>query len=181
MHQDLLPPALDMAGHEPLHPGVGGGPQLLTDRGTIRAAGIALAAGARRELLIFSPDLEPDLYDQRDFLAAVRQLALARPWHPVRILVGEPQRAVLAGHRLIELSRRLNSRIAIRRVAEDFRDRADAFLIADGKGYCLRRLAERPEALMESQAPGQARRLRAEFQQIWEHSDEDTELRRLHI
>ncbi|WP_295394288.1 hypothetical protein [uncultured Thiodictyon sp.] len=181
MHEDPPPQAPDLAEHAPSPLNLGGAARLLTDRDSIRAAGVELAAGARHELLIFSPDLEPDLYDRQDFLAAVRQLALARPWHPVRILVGEPQRAVNGGHRLIELSRRLSSRIAIRRVAEDFRDRADAFLIADGNGYCLRRRAERPEAVLECQAPGPARRLRAEFEQIWEHSDEDTELRRLYL
>ncbi|WP_295443517.1 hypothetical protein [uncultured Thiodictyon sp.] len=181
MHLDPLPAARDTAEYEPLHLSGGDGPQLLTDRGSIRTAGIELAAGARRELLIFSRDLDPDLYDRQDFLAAVKQLALSKPWHPVRILLGEPQRALLGGHRLIELSRRLSSRIAVRRVAEDFRNRADAFLIADGSGYCLRRQADRPEALVEFQGGGPARRLRAEFEQIWEQSDEDTELRRLYL
>ena len=179
MHLDPLPQVTDT--DEQLHLTADEGPQLLTDRGSIRAAGVELAAGARRELLIFSHDLDPDLYDRQDFLTAVQQLALANPWYPVRILLGEPQRALLGGHRLIELSRRLSSRIAVRRVAEDFRNRADAFLIADGTGYCLRRQAERPEAVVEFRGGGPARRLRAEFEQIWEHSDEDTELRRLYL
>jgi hypothetical protein len=95
------------------------------------------------------------------------------------MLLFEPVRAVGAGHRLIELGRTLCSRIGMRRVAEDFRHRVDAFLIVDGSGYCLRHLADRHEALVEFAAPGAAARLRAEFEQIWELSSEDVELRRL--
>ncbi len=157
------------------------GTAVLVGRAAIRDACLCLAQGARRELLILSRDLDPDFYDQAPFLAEVRRLALATPHLPVRALVYEPRVAVLAGHRLIDLARRLSSRIAIRRVAEDFRDRLDAFLIADGRGYCLRRLADRPEALASYAAPGDAGRLRAEFEPIWERSDADTELRRLHI
>jgi hypothetical protein len=68
-----------------------------------------------------------------------------------------------------------------RPVADDFRERPDAFLIAECQGYCLRRLADRPEALVDYVAPGDASRMRAEFEQIWEQSDVDTELRRLYL
>ncbi len=157
------------------------GPLVLTARAAIRGACLGLAQGARRELLIFSRDLDPDLYDQGPFLDEVQRIALATPHLPVRALVREPRVPAMAGHRLIELARQLASRIAIRRVGEDFRDRLDAFLIADARGYCLRRQADRPEALVEYAAPAEARRLRAEYERIWEQSDADTELRRLHI
>ncbi|AUB84723.1 hypothetical protein THSYN_10430 [Candidatus Thiodictyon syntrophicum] len=159
----------------------GGTALRLTDLLSIREACLRLAVDTQRELLLFSRDLDPDLYDQVPFLDAVRHLALARPQFPVRVLVFEPLAPVRAGHRLIGLSRRLPSRIAIRRVAEDFRTRMDAFLISDGTGYCLRRLADRHAALVEWRAPGAARRLRADFDAIWEHSNEDIELRRIDL
>lgn len=167
------------SGQEPADPPDGAGPLLLGDLPAIREAGIRLAAEARREILIFSRDLDPHLYDQQPFLDAVQALALARPQCPVRVLLFEPLAPVVGGHRLIELSRRLSSRIAIRRVAEDLRARTDAFLVSDALGYCLRRLADRHEALVDYRAPGTARRLRADFDQVWEQSDEDSELRRL--
>ncbi|HYN78521.1 MAG TPA: hypothetical protein VES73_12090 [Lamprocystis sp. (in: g-proteobacteria)] len=165
------------------HPDLWGGegPTQLTDQSSIRAAALCLADRARRELLIFSRDLEPASYDQGPFLEAVRRLALRTPRQPVRVLVREPRLAVLAGHRLIELARRLSSRISIRRVADDFQDRVDAFLIADASSYCRRRLADRHEALVEFQARGRAGRLRATFEHIWEQSDDDSDLRRLYL
>jgi hypothetical protein len=153
----------------------------LKARAAIRDACLCLAQGARRELLIFSRDLDPDLYDQSPFLAELQRIALATTHQPVRALVREPRVPAMAGHRLVELARQLSSRIAIRRVGDDFRDRLDAFLIVDARGYCLRRLADQPEAVVEYAAPAQARRLRAEYEEIWERSDADIELRRLHI
>jgi len=158
-----------------------GGPLLLADRSSIRAAAVQLADQARRELLIVSRDLDPDLYDQRPFLDAVRRLALATPRTPVRVLVTEPRIPVSGGHRLIELTRRLSSRISIRRIGDDFRDQADSFLVADARGYCLHRVADRHTARMELDAPREARRLCATFEQIWEQSDGDSELRRLYL
>ena len=157
------------------------GPSTLMGRTEIRALSQRLADQPRRELLIFSVDLDPDCYDQIPFIEALRRLCLGSPHLSVRILLADPQAAVLKGHRLIALARQLTSRIAIRRLAEDFKDRQDAFLIADGRGYCLRRLAQAPEAVVDLDGPREARLLRAEFEQMWERGDEDPELRRLFL
>ena len=150
-------------------------------RASIRELSQRLVEQARRELLIFTSDLDPDYYDQAPFVEAVRRLALGSPHQPVRVLLRDPRAVALKGHRLIALARQLTSRIAIRRLGEDFKDRQDAFLIADGRGYCLRRLADAAEAVADPDGASQARLLRAEFEQMWEHGDVDSELRRLHL
>ncbi len=86
----------------------------------------------------------------------MQRLVLARSQCPARVLVFEPLTPVRTGHRLIGLGRRLPSHIAIRRMGEDFRTRLGAFLISDGTDYCLRRLVDRHEALVEWRAPGAA-------------------------
>ncbi len=153
----------------------------LTSRGAIRDISLRLARQARREILILSRELDPAYYDQQPFLVAMRRLALTTHQDPVRMLVWEPRLPVNRGHRLVGLARQLSSRISIRRLGEDFRDRSDAFLIADGRGYCLRRQADTQEAVANLNAPREARLLRAEFQQLWENSEESIELRRLHL
>lgn len=157
------------------------GPLTLQGRAEIRAISQRLAEEARRELLIFSVDLDPDCYDQTPFIEALRRLCLGSPHLSVRILLADPKAVVLQGHRLIALARQLTSRIAIRRLADDFKDRQDAFLIADGRGYCLRRLAQGPEAVVDLDGPREARLLRAEFDQMWERCEVDSELRRLFL
>ena len=108
-------------------------------------------------------------------------LALARPGVCVRVLLFDPRAATQSGHRLIELARRLTSRIAIRRVADEDQERLDAFLIVDETGYVHRRLAERLEAIADYADPPAARRLRQDFERLWEHGSVDSELRQLFI
>jgi hypothetical protein len=155
---------------------------LALDSGTlIREASEQMASQARRELLLFGHTLDPDLYNRRAFVSAVKRLALSRPHLPVRILTFDPQRSGRHGHRLIEMARQLTSRIAIRRVTLEDQERLDAFLIADERGYIRRRLADTMNAICDFNAPGEARRLKAEFEQIWTRADADPELRRLFI
>lgn len=147
----------------------------------IRSACAELARAARRELVIFSRDLDPRYYDDLPFLAEIQRLALERPQLPVRALVMEPRAPISQGHRLIELARRLTSRVQIRKVADDDRDRIDAYLVADRRGYCLRPLADQREAFHAPDSPAEARRLCADFERMWELAEPDTELRRLHL
>lgn len=153
----------------------------LEGRQAIRRASTELARQARRELVIFSRDLDPRYYDDQPFLGEIQRLALERPQLPVRALVMEPRAPISQGHRLIELARRLSSRIQIRKVGADDRDRIDAFLVADRRGYCLRPLADQREAFHAPDSPAEARRLCADFERMWELAEPDTELRRLHL
>ncbi len=157
------------------------GPRRLSTRDQIQEAGIRMAWQARRELLLLSRNLEPDLYDQPGFLDAVRRLAVARPRLPIRILLFEPRTPVMGGHRLIELARQLTSRIAIRSVGDDLQDQFEGLLIVDDCGYILRRNAAGAGAIADYNHPAEARRLRTDFDHIWDHSHADTELRRLHL
>lgn len=157
------------------------GPLALNRRTVVREAGIRVAQQAQRELLLLSNALEPDLYDQALFLSEVKRLALARPVLSVRVLLFDPRRASQGGHRLIELARRLTSRIAIRCVGEDDQDCPDAFLIADERGYLHRRRAATTEAVADFNHPREARRLRVAFDQLWERSTIAPELNRLYL
>lgn len=157
------------------------GPVTLSGCLPISGINLRLVQQARREVLIFSTDLEPDLYDQGPFVEAVRRFCLGSLQMPVRVLLRDPRAVAVKGHRFVSLARQLTSRIAIRRLAEDFKDRQDAFLIADGRGYCVRHRSDAREAVADLDGPPQARLLQAEFEHMWERSDVDSELRRLFI
>ena len=172
--------------HESVHranPSLGATKERLSldDAKEIGQVSLDMAMQATRELLILGPTLDPSLYDHPPFAQAVQRLALARPNPSVRILLCDPRVAIQNGHRLIELARRLTSRIAILRIAEEDRDRTEAFLVADALGYVHRRQADRMEATANYNDALEARRLRLEFEQLWERGSTDPELRRLFI
>ncbi|WJW74404.1 hypothetical protein QVG61_07715 [Thiohalobacter sp. IOR34] len=159
----------------------GGGPLALGSRDDNRAAVLALAGQARRRIDIFTQDLEPALYDCGEFIEVLTRLVLGSRQARVRILAVDLSRAVREGHRLIEFCRRLSSYAAIQRCHEDDRERSDAFLLADDHGLLHRRLASRPEGLVDFDAPAEVRRLRSEFETLWARSAPEPDLRRLHL
>ena len=57
-----------------------------------RTAVNEIAATAQRLISIYTPDLEPDLYDQTPFLEVVKHFVLARSFAKVRVLLAEPTR-----------------------------------------------------------------------------------------
>ncbi|EXJ16082.1 GCN5-related N-acetyltransferase [Imhoffiella purpurea] len=131
--------------------------------------------------MIFGRTLDPEIYDRGEFLDGVRRLALNRASICVRILLFDTREATRAGHRLIEMSRHLTSRIAIQCVSEDDRDRLDAFLVIDERGYVRRRLADTMEATADFDNPHESRLLRTDFEQMWDRSSPDAEMRRLYL
>lgn len=142
----------------------------------------AMAAQARRELILLTPDLEPPLYDQPGFLEAVRRLAIERAAHrPVRVLLIDAEAAVRRSLRLVELARRLSSSLQIASVPEELAEQCDAYLLVDDDGYCLRRRSAMSSWLIDFADAAGVRALRAEFERIWEQADTPLELRRLHI
>ena len=157
------------------------GPRMLATRGAIRDAGIAIAQGTRRELLMFDRTLDLDLYSTEEFIEAVKTLALAQPDSPVRVLLSRPDKHDQSGSRIVGLAQRLTSRIAIRRLAEDTPDRPDAFLIGDRRAYIKRPSAEGSEGVVDMHGRREAHRLCADFEQMWERAETDIQVRRLHL
>jgi len=50
---------------------------------------------------IYTPDLEPDLYDQTAFLEIVKHFVLARSFSKVRVLLVEPTRVMRDSNRFV--------------------------------------------------------------------------------
>lgn len=158
-----------------------GGPQGLSGRLAIREASLQLASQAQRSLALFSRDLEAPIYDNPEFVAAVRRLALRRHQLPVRVLLLDPTQAIHGGHRLLPLIQRLSSRCEVRGIPEDLPARVDAFLVVDSQGYVRRPLADDWSATADFHAPPEARRLEAEFQALWDRAESHPGLRRLYL
>lgn len=154
---------------------------LLQSRHENTAAALELAQQAKRTLAILTQDLEPALYNTREFAEAVQQLALRSRYSKIRILVMDPTRAIHDGHRLIELARKLSSFIQIRRLGEDDRQIMEAWLISDETGLLFRPIAERYEGFYDYNDPAQAREKLRGFNEVWERAQIDPELKRLHI
>jgi hypothetical protein len=147
----------------------------------VRAMAVALASQARRTLLLHTFDLEARIYDRQPFIEAVSALVRRHPGACFDVLIQDVDRVVKDGHRLVELARRVGSSIMIRRCAQQYRGYCGTFLLVDNTGYLYRPLSSRYEGLASFNNAAEVARLGKYFREVWEHSETDTELRRLYV
>jgi hypothetical protein len=126
----------------------------LTSLAEVRAAVNEIAAAAQRLISIYTPDLEPDLYDQTAFLDVIKHFVLTRSFSKVRVLLAEPTRVMRDSNRFVAMGRRLSSCIDIRYVAAQSPQRASSYLIADDRAIVYRMRAGRRTRLSAGVRPG---------------------------
>ena len=142
---------------------------------------VRLVNQASHRLDVFTRDLDPRVYDNADFVDAVRSLAIKDNKARIRFLVVEPDKAIKLGHRLLELSRRLTSTFEIRKVHEDYSSNPECYLLVDTRGLLHRKLASRYEGIANFNNPSEAMNLVHHFNEVWEHSTPMLDFKRLYI
>ena len=159
-----------------------GGPRQLehfTHAEQAQAHALALLQQAQRSLCIYTPDLERWLYHHSSVQQACTQFLLANPKNRLRILVNDPSNAVKDGHRLLQLSRRLPSSLHIRKLNPSYSNDEVAYLLADTNGLLMRPKLEQLAGYALYNDPGQVRVLQNKFDQAWDVSVTDLDLRSL--
>lgn len=149
----------------------------------IRKAVTALARGGKFGIDIFSPDLEAEIYNNQAFEQAVFDLAKKHPSTAVRILCKDSEKAVKKGHCLIRLAQDLTSTITIHTPAAEHRDEQSAFMLVDSRGVLYRLPAggKYHHAILGLNSPQRAAGLAGFFNEAWEHSAPDPQIRRLYV
>lgn len=142
-----------------------------------QAHALALLQQARLSLSLYSPDLESWLYSHSSVQEACTRLLLASPKNRLRILVRDVGKPVRQGHRLLNLARRITSNLHIRRINPDHPSDESAFLLADGYGLLLRETPEQYAGYALYNDPGRVRQRQAQFDQAWDISVLDPDLR----
>jgi hypothetical protein len=153
----------------------------IADEARLADAVSHLLRQARHSLQVYTPDLEPRLYDTADVATALRRMVAASRRAEIRFLARDLNPPIKAGHRLIELARKLSSFIEIRLIPARGEPGGDAFVIADRSAVLYRPHAGRPEGELHLHDPRQARLLAGRFQILWDEATTSPDLRRLHL
>ena len=159
----------------------GGSYRVLKSLADNRDASTVVAAVAKRELVLFSRDLEPLLYDRQEFISVVQALATRSRMSRIRMACIDPGASVRAGHRIIALAQRFSSYIEVRRASRDHENLVDTYLVADDMALLYRPLCTRYEGFADLHDPLQAREKLRGFEDIWQQAEPDPEFRRLGI
>lgn len=146
------------------------------------AATVALVQAARRELWLYSRDLEPALYGHPAVLEALRAYAVSGRGATVQILLQEPGTVLGNGHPLLALAQRLSTVFQLRTPVDPVDQQyPSAFVANDRDGYLFRLLGSRCEGDWSPALPARARQLAEHFGRVWERSRPCSELRALGI
>lgn len=142
----------------------------------MRAAVNRIAAGANRMMSMYTPDLEPELYDQTPFLDIAKRFVLARNFVKIRVLVGDGRRLARDGNRFVAMGRRLGSYIEMRMMQHRVDQRAAGYLIADDRSLALRARTGSWNGVADFNSPTNARLLLNEFDVAWQANAPEDEL-----
>ena len=146
-----------------------------------RLAALSMVGQAARGIDIVSRQLDPQMYDNREFCEAVSELVLGSRRARVRVLIRHTDPVVKRGHRLVTLSQRLSSYIEIRVPAREFDEYNAAFLLVDGAGVIYRTLSDTFEGSVNFNDPRRSHELGRQFEAMWQTAVADVNLRRSHL
>lgn len=142
---------------------------------------LSLITQATRYLHIFSRDLDRKIFDNNDIVAVIKKLALRSHLSRISILLIESRQVISQGHRLLNLAQLLPQRIEIRRPEKQFEDLSHFSLCADGKGYVYRPVSSHYDGVACYHDPRYCRELDKKFNDIWQRSRMDPELRNMRL
>jgi hypothetical protein len=150
---------------------------ILSNLEEYRAAIAEVVTRANRTLSIYTPDLEPQIYDHDLFLEPVKRLVLARSHARLRVLISNPSRVSRDGNRFMMMARRLTSYIDLRNVAPEYRSNPCSFIVADDKAIAFRQQCSRWEGIVEFNDTTIVKRYLAYFDEVWAGSLIQPEMR----
>lgn len=136
---------------------------------------------SRNSIEIISRDLDSQIYDTQDFIDAVRRIVLENYHAKVRIIVLDPAVIIKQSHRLVNLAMDLTSFIEIRKPGIEYTGFNEALLVADDCGYIHRVKSDRYEATVNFNDRRTTKYLLDHFNEMWNKSRGDTNMRKLHI
>ncbi|MDI9239687.1 GNAT family N-acetyltransferase [Lysobacter sp. LF1] len=142
------------------------------------AALLGVIDGARRQVLLYSRDLDPGLLDQPEALKALRRFAVGGG--EVRILLQDPAAPQRAVAPLLGLAQRLTTAFTLRAIEEPVdADYPSAYAVNDRGGWYFRPLGHRFDGETRLDGESRARQLRMHFEPVWERARPCTEYRAL--
>jgi predicted GNAT family N-acyltransferase len=140
-----------------------------------------LAQTARRNIRIYSTQLDPLVFDSEELASAMITLAQRGRFSDIRILINDARPMSKRGHRLLNLSRRLSSTIKIR-VVEEHPELPDAtYLVRDTNGVVYKPDDRNKPGFYEPDSRASAKRFVTQFDYLWNWGKVDPRLQLLRL
>lgn len=149
----------------------------LSSAEALQEQALLLACEARRQLLIFTPDLEPFLYNRPAFAEAVLELLKRSKYTEVHILARDLAPAKEMSHSLLRLMRYTDGQLQIRKLTTESTGHSPAYLICDDRHLLRRQNSNLYEGFCYRDDRARVKDQLEEFQLLWNVSVTDPDLR----
>ena len=153
----------------------------LSSRDEVKIINIAMTQQTSRNIDILSKHLDSGIFDNLDFIEAIKKLSISSKFTKIRILIKDSEPMTRDCHRIIDLIQQLTSSIEVRKITDEYKSYNEAFTLFDGKGIVFLRHADRYDGFANFNRPRTVTELSNYFNEVWEHSTPDANLRRLYI
>ncbi|VAW70617.1 hypothetical protein MNBD_GAMMA09-370 [hydrothermal vent metagenome] len=151
--------------------------QLKTDNETQQAV-IDLSSNALRNIKIFTPDLQKEIYANNTFRETLIGFAKGNRHAQIQILTADTSKAIKQGHPLIPLAKKLTSALTIKIQPEEYQSSAISFLLIDQSNFIFRNLHNKYTFISECKYRNNI--LQAFFSDAWEQAEQDIETRNIY-
>jgi len=139
----------------------------------------SLAGQARQRLWLYDHILDHELYDRARFRDLVSELARSHRLSDVRLLIHDDKTLVKRRHQLVELMRRVSSRLELRLVNTDYPSEDQPFMLVDRDGLIHRHEFDKPQGFASFHGAGRIKLKEEAFQRMWDAARPSLELRQL--
>ena len=136
------------------------------------AAGLlGLLGEARRRVDIFSPRLDPALFNTQGATAALAAVATRNRLSRVRILIEDSQQLVRDNIRLVNLARRFSDFVRLQRLGEEHIGLNETIVLVDGRASLYQADLARHEYVIERGGGLGTAELVLRFNAMWDRSE----------
>lgn len=142
---------------------------------------LELIKHARQEICFFGPLIDPVLFDNELVIEQLSEFARRSPRSKIRFVVADTRKNIAQSHRFIPLAQRLTSKIDIHIASKKHQKLRSMFMLVDSNAYLYCPNAERYHGRAELAALAEVRDRQQNFDEIWSHSKQDINTRRLNI
>ena len=147
------------------------GASVLKERDGIRDAVAALIGQARREIIVFAPQMDAHFFNNSQLARSLASFAARHQYNRARLLIEDASQVLRDNDRIVALCRRLAEFIQLRQVGEEHLGFREMFLIVDGTSYLHQLDVTEPECVVEPSGRKRAVELRQRFESMWDRSE----------
>lgn len=142
---------------------------------------LMLMQKCRRNLAILSRDLDTLVYDNEAFVSVLSSLARSSRYSQIHILVKETRPLIERRHQLVELSRRLSSKITLRKLTILPENEDMAFMLGDNDKLLYKNDDSAYRGFVNHEARAEVKRLGETFTYVWQYAEPEPGLQQLYL